>query len=243
MNQPADTILIVEDDPIIAEDIRLSLSIAGYEIAGIAPNADAAIKILKNSSVELAILDIRIDGSIDGIVLGGIIKDQFDIPVIFLTSFTDKDTIEKVKSVKPAGYLVKPFDDIELVTNVDLAILQAKDGIPPRDHEIEKVKDKTAFIRHNGSLVKINLDDILYAEASDNYCFIHTLKTKFLLSQTLKSIEEKLDKARFMRVHRSYLVNLHAIEVISEDHLIINDKHITISRTSKQELMNRISLL
>ncbi len=243
MSEKRINILVVEDDAIIAMDISRSLKKAGYEVSDTASSADTAMKILnQNPGIQLAVLDIQIEGNINGIELAHIIQRKFEIPIIFLTSFTDDETLHKVKCFNPAGFLIKPIEAAELVTNVELALLRSQDEVPIAE-AIEKVQNTSAFIRHNGALVKVNLADILYAEASDNYCYIHTTCGRYLLSQTLKSIEEKLDKERFMRVHRSYLVNLNAIEIINDDHLIINDSHITISRACKHELMTRISLL
>lgn len=240
----AQSILIVEDEPLVAKDLTETLEDAGYMVCATTSNADDSIKILKSKQVLLVILDIHIEGNIDGLMLGKMIRQKFNLPIIFVTSHSDPDTLNQVKEINPASYLVKPFEDAELITNIELAIQRHKDSSSCSRHpEMEKVKENSAFIRHNGSLVKVRLNDILYAEADDNYCYIHTQNTKYLLCQTLKSIEEKLDKNQFMRVHRSFLVNLEAIDVINEDHLIINKKGINISRASKQELMNRVSLL
>ncbi len=237
-----DNILIVEDEPLIAEDINETLSQAGHSVVGIAHNADDAIKILKSNRVSLALLDIEIDGNIDGLMLGSMINADFNIPFIFLTSFTDQKTIEKILALKPYGYIVKPFDDSELVTNVNLAILKFKEK-SEQLVSVENSLENSFFLRQNGSLIKVHTSDILYAEAFDNYCFIHTLGAKYLLPHTLKSVEKKLEKLNFMRVHRSFLANLNSIEVINEDHLVINKAAIPLSKNTRSDLVKRISLL
>lgn len=240
MNKPLDNILIVEDEPLIAEDISSILSSEGYGIAGIAHNANSAIKILKSSLPSLVLLDINIDEDINGLMLAQIIRDEYQVPFIFLTSHTDNQTLEKVKSLKPYGFIVKPFDDKELVTNIQLAIVKFKEE-HTKDYVESNLEENSLFIKQDGSLIKVEIDDILYAEAFDNYCFVHTVDKKFLLPHTLKSVEKKLSGKSFIRVHRSYMINLKAISVINDDHLVINNKSIPVSKASRQELLSRIS--
>lgn len=242
MTKQLDNILIVEDEPLIAEDIASTLQSEGYGIAGIAHNANDAIKTLKSNNPSLALLDINIDGDVDGLMLARIINDDFGIPFIFLTSHTDQHTLERVTSLKPFGFIVKPFDDKELVTNIELAINKFKEESAELA-SVEDSLDNTFFLKQDGSLIKVTLNDILYAEAFDNYCFIHTAERKFLLPHTLKSVEQKLNGQSFIRVHRSFLVNLSAINVINDDHLLINKKCIPVSKGSRQELLSRISTL
>lgn len=242
MKKQLDSILIVEDEPLIAEDIIDTLTSKGYGISGVAHNADDAIKVLKTGSPSLALLDINIDGNIDGLMLAKIINDSFGIPFIFLTSHTDQQTLEKVTSLKPFGFIVKPFDENELVTNIELAINKYKDESSELA-SVEQSPDNSFFLKQDGSLIKVSTDDILYAEAFDNYCFIHTSERKFLLPHTLKSVEQKLNAQSFIRVHRSFLINLAAVTVINDDHLIINNKCIPVSKGSRQELLSRISTL
>lgn len=240
MNKQLDNILIVEDEPLIAEDLASILSSEGYGVVGIAHNANSAIKLLKSSLPSLVLLDINIDEDINGLMLAQIIRDEFQVPFIFLTSHTDKQTLDKVKALKPYGFIVKPFDDKELVTNIELAISKFKEE--NAKNAIEATPDENSlFIKQDGSLIKVSIDDILYAEAFDNYCFVHTIDKKFLLPHTLKSVEKKLSGKSFIRVHRSYMINLKAISVINDDHLVINNKSIPVSKASRQELLSRIS--
>lgn len=242
MTNHLDNILIVEDEPLIAEDISDTLQEAGYGIAGIAHNADAAIKILKTAAPSLALLDINIDGHIDGLMLAKIINSDFKVPFIFLTSFTDEKTLNEVKQLKPFGFIVKPFDDKELITNIELAINKFKEESKELA-SVESNLNDSFFLKQDGSLIKVSTSEILYAEAFDNYCFIHTKKKKYLLPHTLKSISQKLEGNLFLRIHRSFLVNLNSIDIINEDHLLINEKCIPVAKNSKAELLNRISLL
>lgn len=237
-----DEILIVEDEPLIAEDIAETLKDAGYGIAGVAHNSEKAVSILEESSPSLALLDIQIDGEINGLGLAEIINEKFQIPFIFLTSFTDESTLRKVRGLKPYGFIVKPFDDKELVTNVQLAISKYKEG-SSQFAKLENAVPDAFFLRQNGVLVKVQADEILYAQAFDNYCYIFAKRKKYLVPNTLKFIEQKLDPNIFFRIHRSYLVNLRAVDIIDEQHIVVNKRELPLSKGQKHKLLNRIEML
>lgn len=243
MIEQLDEILIVEDEPLIAEDISETLQDAGYGVSGIAHNANDAIKILKSSSPSLVLLDIKIDGPIDGLMLARIIKDDFNLPFIFLTSYTDKETLDKVKELNPYGFIVKPFDERELTSNVDIGIHRFKQE-SKNLVSVETPDDNDSFfLKSQKALHKISLDDILYVQAVDNYTMIYTEKSKFLVPQTLKSMEERLDKNRFIRTHRSYSVNFKYIDIITSNFANIKGIMIPIGKGYKADLMSKISLL
>lgn len=243
MIEQLDEILIVEDEPLIAEDISETLQEAGYGVSGIAHNANDAIKILKSSTPSLVMLDIKIDGPIDGLMLARIIKDDFNLPFIFLTSFTDSDTVDKVKELNPYGFIVKPFDERELTSNVEIAIHRFKQDSKNLAQVEENDDNESFFLKNQKALHKISLNDILYAQAVDNYTMIYTDKSKFLVPQTLKSVEEKLDSNRFVRTHRSYSVNFKYIDIITSNYANIKGIMIPIGKGYKADLMRKVSLL
>ncbi len=243
MADKLDEILIVEDEPLIAEDISETLQDAGYGVSGIAHNANDAIKILKSSTPSLVMLDIKIDGPIDGLMLGRIIKDDFNLPFIFLTSYTDPETVDKVKELNPYGFIVKPFDERELTSNVEIAIHRFKQDSQNLAQVEDQEGDDSFFLKSQKALHKLSFNDILYAQAVDNYTMIYTEKSKFLVPQTLKSVEEKLDNNRFIRTHRSYSVNFKYVDIITSNYANIKGIMIPIGKGYKAELMKKVSLL
>lgn len=235
-------VLVVEDEPIIADDIAASLEDLGYEVIEAVASANDAIHALKKNKADVVLLDIQIDGSIDGTMLAEIIQKEFSIPFIFLTSNADPFTIDKVKQLKPAGFIVKPFDDRDLHSSIEIALHRTSQDIS-EDQKHQEDDPEHIFVKHNQKLEKVAVNDILYAQAYDNYCFVHTEKQRFLLPNTLKTIESKLKDRGFLRVHRSYLVNLKRINVIEEFHLKIGEQQIPISKNYRSELIKNISLL
>ena len=107
-------IVIVEDEIIIALDLKQRLKNLGYEVIGIATSGADTIKLVKSNEVDLIFMDVFLKGKLNGIETAGLIEEEFDIPIIYNSANSDILTIEAVKKPKHYGYLVKPFDDIKL---------------------------------------------------------------------------------------------------------------------------------
>jgi DNA-binding NarL/FixJ family response regulator len=115
-------ILIVEDEPVIAENIALYLNNADFTVSGIAYDEDEAKKQLKQNTPDAVLLDINLDSSSDGVEIADYINKNFQLPFLFLTSYADKETIERVKKVEPCGYIVKPFNEKTLLASLEIGI-------------------------------------------------------------------------------------------------------------------------
>jgi PAS domain S-box-containing protein len=118
-------ILIVEDERIVAEDMAQCLEVAGYEIVGIAKRGDEAIKLAEEHNPNLILMDIVIRGELDGIETAAIIRDRFQIPHIFLTAYSQEGILERAKATEPLGYLVKPYEEANLISTVEIAMHKA----------------------------------------------------------------------------------------------------------------------
>ena len=116
------SVLIVEDEPLIAEDIADSLLKMDYKVAGIAYSSDKALELLYSRQPDIVLLDIHIKGDQSGIDLGHVINDKYNIPFIYLTSFSDKGTVDEAKKTMPYGYVLKPFSEGELFTSLEVAL-------------------------------------------------------------------------------------------------------------------------
>ena len=119
-------VLIVEDEPTIAQEIAFNLEDHGFEVVGIANSTEKAIAIIELNMPDVAMLDISIKGMKSGIELAEIIRERYTFPFIFLTSFSDKDTISKAAHTRPEGYLVKPFRDADLAPALELALIKGQ---------------------------------------------------------------------------------------------------------------------
>ena len=118
-------ILIVEDESIVALDMASRLRRLGYDVVGIAASGDEAIR-LANSSIDLAVMDIRLRGGVDGIETAQYLRENFGIPVVYLTAYADEATLQRAKYTEPLGYLVKPFEERELHSTLEMACYKIK---------------------------------------------------------------------------------------------------------------------
>jgi DNA-binding NarL/FixJ family response regulator len=116
------SVLIVEDEPIIAQDIAECLEQNGFVVTGIASDGPMALQSVKETQPDAAIVDIRLEGEMDGIEFARKLMELSSIPFVFLTSHSDRDTIDRAKQTFPAGYLLKPFNPVSLMASLEVAL-------------------------------------------------------------------------------------------------------------------------
>lgn len=131
-------ILVVEDESIIAEDIMSQLQDLGYEVTAVASSGRESLDQIKKNPPDLVLIDIKLKGSMSGVEASDLIHNQFDIPVIFVTAFADKDTMERAKRTEPFGIIFKPFIKKELYGVIETALYKYKIG--------KKLKEKEAWL-------------------------------------------------------------------------------------------------
>ncbi|MGB3151754.1 MAG: response regulator [Maribacter sp.] len=201
-------ILIVEDDMIIGSNLSLQLTNLGYEVDGLTSRGEDAIMQVRKNAPDILLLDINLKGKLNGIETAKAILAFQDIPIIYLTANSDEATFNQAKETHPKAFITKPFNRLNLQRTIALVVeeLSEKKLITPSNN-IEVLNDRV-FVRHNGKMEKLLLNDILFVEADRNYCNLVTNTTVHVLTNTLKVMEEKLPKSSFIRVHRSYIINI-----------------------------------
>ena len=125
-------VLIVEDEPPIAQEIQFILESEGYDVVGIAHSSTKALDLIASRNPDIALLDISIKGDKNGVDLAHIINEKYKIPFVFVTSFSDKLTLEKVKDTYPYGYIVKPYKDKDLAPALEVALLRFDSSSSPK---------------------------------------------------------------------------------------------------------------
>lgn len=115
-------VLIVEDEPVIAENISMYLDNADFEVSGIAYDSAEANEQLQHNTPDAAILDVNLESEEDGIDIATRINQKYHLPFLFLTSYSDKETLQRAKAVNPSGYIVKPFNEKTLLASLEIAI-------------------------------------------------------------------------------------------------------------------------
>ena len=118
------TILITEDEQVVAEDLRITLEGFGYAVAGVAATGEAAIQVAEAARPDLVLMDIYLAGEMTGIEAAEVIRSRLDIPVIFLTAYSDSEIIEEVRKTGPYGYLLKPFNEQEMYITIEVALFR-----------------------------------------------------------------------------------------------------------------------
>jgi DNA-binding LytR/AlgR family response regulator len=242
-------ILVVEDEMIIGAKISMQLSALGYEVTGILPRGEEVLNHLKENKPDIIILDIHLKGKIDGIETAALVQKNFQIPVIYLTANADDATFNRAKTTRPAAFISKPFKNLDLQRAIELTIgrmAEAETGKVTStaiENEQPFILSDRIFVRYKEKMVKIMIADILYVEADRNYSRLFMANREYLLSITLKVIEEKFPGHLFLRIHRSYYVNLAHVEAVGEDYVLIGNKEIPLSETMKPNLLQHIQKL
>jgi DNA-binding LytR/AlgR family response regulator len=228
---------------IIGAKISMQLTQLGYEVTGILPRGEEALVHIGKDKPDIVLLDIHLKGKLDGIETALQIQKLADIPVIYLTANADETTFNRAKQSKPFAFIAKPFKQLDLQRAIELTIermAENEKGIEP-DQPI--ILSDRIFVKYRDKMIKIIVADILYIEADRNYCRIFTRDKEYLLSVTLKTIEEKLTDSTFIRTHRSYIINLTQVDEVADGHVIIAQKSIPLSAGLKDQLLQRIQTL
>jgi DNA-binding LytR/AlgR family response regulator len=234
-------ILVVEDEMIIGANIALQLTNLGYNVLGIIPRAEEVLPQIRQTLPDIILLDIYLKGDLDGIELAHIIQKEYKIPIIYLTANADEAHFNRAKATNPYAFISKPFKKLDLQHAIELSILRIEEEKKQEVSELETfVMSDSIFVRSYDKMIKINIDDILYIEAERNYCKIHCKEKETLIVSTLKDLEEKLTVKNLMRIHRSFIINMHHIDEIATSHLVIAKKAIPVSPELKKQLLLHI---
>lgn len=235
-------ILIVEDDPQIAESLSDMLEILDHKVIGIAESFDTAVKLLEKEDAELVLLDIQLKGEKTGIDVAEKIKSDVHIPFIFTTAFADKETIKKASEHSPYGYIVKPYGMKDINAGIEIAIQNHKTFQESKSSNSDTgvFNKESLFVKHNGRIVRVKIEDILFVEAKGDYVIFKTEEKGYVVHTTFKNVETKLDENLFVKVHRSYIVNVNKVVDIEENNLLIKNQVIPISRGQRANLISRL---
>ncbi|AKB53959.1 hypothetical protein A9239_05740 [Methanosarcina sp. A14] len=125
-------ILVVEDEHIVAMGIKKMVKSLGYTVTGVASSGKDAISKAESTFPDVVLMDIMLKGDMDGVEAAGEIRERFDVPVVYLTAYSDNKILERAKKTEPFGYIVKPFDENDLHSSIEIAL-----------HRHRKEKEKT----------------------------------------------------------------------------------------------------
>ena len=223
--------IIVDDEPIARSFLERYCEKAGtITVAGSFPDSESALRYLLSNETDIIFLDVEMPGD-----SGFQFLDKLQVmPKIILTT-SKTDYAYDAFQYNVTDYLKKPFSFVrfqEAVGKASSPVIEKK--------EADKKED--IFIKSDGKLVRINYDEILYVESVGDYVKYCTADKKYITHSTLKAVEERLNHHYFMKVHRSFIVNLRKISNIQDSTLLIGDSSIPISKALKTEVMGRINI-
>lgn len=237
-------ILVVEDEGITAKDIKNSLEKADYNVIAIVNNGEDAVKFSEEKKPDLVIMDIKLEGKLDGVDAAQIIESKFGIPIIYLTSYSDKNTIERVKSTHPSAFIVKepfeflhkPFEENELYTAIDIILYKnkcvsesynAKGHYKLLESVLKTVSEGAIATDLKGRIIFMNPVAANFAEIS-NESFIGTYVGKLIPDIDLNDI----------------IGRFNSTEVIEQNFSIkSNDKNYTSMECTFNPILNELDIL
>lgn len=236
---------VIEDEIIIARSIISIITELGYSHCGPALSYTEAVDLVNHQRPDLLLLDINLSGKKDGIDVAEWVNEHAQIPFIFLTAFSDVQTIDRAKKVKPNAYLVKPFTREELYAAIEIAISNFGNGKPGKDAKgTGNLPNREAmFVKSNHQFLRISFNDILFIESEHNYVHVVlTDKKKILVRSVLSEFLHKLPIISFLQVHRSYIINLKHVYAFDGTAVEMNGHKIPIGKSQLQVLMQRLGV-
>ncbi len=197
-------IILVENDPLIAEDLVDKLNDLGYAKPKIADNVEDAIELLKTENADLFLVDIELNGERDGIDLGKILNSN-NVKFIYLSEVQDSATFNRAKATNPESNLPKP-----------ISLLQLRNALLEIDFDEDaKFETSDAFmVTHGGKRLKIDKSDVIYLAAARNNCDIFTAEGRFVSSTPMSNVIRILNTNTIVQVHRSYAINTDKLQSI-----------------------------
>jgi DNA-binding LytR/AlgR family response regulator len=238
---------VIIDDDLMSRKI-LEEYISRTDSLKLLQSYSSAIEAVNNiprlsEPVHLIFLDIEMP-DMDGIDFMNTIKK--DNVQIIIVSAKDKYAVTAFE-YEVTDYLLKPFSYARFFKSINRAFKKIDNILPNIKVTEEASPTEEIFVKKNATLIKLNFNDIIFIEALENYIIIHTLDEKYTIHFTMKSIEEKLPKNKFKRIHRSYIVNLNKIKGIEENSVIVKlhdgTKLLPIGKSYKEELLKLLNVI
>lgn len=234
-------VLIVEDQSLIAASIASTLKQHALEVVAISDSGEEAIEKVDEVKPDLILMDIELSGALDGIATAKFIQDKYDIPIIYLSDYTDQKTVDRAKKTMPANYLSKPFLAPDLIRAIDIAFHNTNYAVKSNAKPV--LKDRIFLRTDNQSFIKLDYDSILYLQADRAYCCVATTEKNYKLSTNMKHIHEQLDNHQFVKVHRSFVVNINKITSLEGNTLHLGANVVQMSVEFKDDLLERLKLV
>ncbi len=242
-------IMIVGDRDSARADIAKLLTDLGHTMVGQTGDGQEAIQMIGAARPDVVLMDMMLSGDMNSVDATQIIQARFDVPVIFLTAFTNKTLINRARVVQPYGMIIKPLKIIDVHAAIHMALYKhARNVDLVRERNMLHRRASTGelqpfFLKQGARHIRLNLRDVRFVEALRDQVALHVKDERLIAHTTLRNIEMRLPTDQFMRVHRSYIVRLDRISAVQMPDIILeNDKRlIPIGETYVNSVMARLS--
>lgn len=232
-------VLVVEDEFLVAADIEESLEILGYKVVGTVATGKAAIENVEKNLPDVILMDIMLKGDMTGIDAANIIRKKHDVPIIYLTANADLATIEKAKISLPYGYIIKPFTEKDLQTNIEIARFKFNNDIQTKMESDQynrfftginqdEKEQKYIYAESEKGLEKVNIEDIYYIDLENGKTIFYLPEDDLMISKSIDELEHELPSDQFVRVNDTQIVNVDKVFLSKLPEIIIADKMIVI---------------
>jgi DNA-binding response OmpR family regulator len=182
------SILVVEDEGIVAQEIKTRLEKAGYTVCGVAHDGATAVADAENVDPDLVLMDIRLKGEMDGIEAAGLIRQRCNVPVVYLTAHTDPATLERATVMEPFGYVVKPFETRNLMVSIEIALHRHRS-------ETERIyREKLEAVLETAGAICHELNQPMMAISGHTEILMHALDPKDPHLPRVAKIKTQVDR-------------------------------------------------
>nr|WP_294858650.1 response regulator transcription factor [uncultured Fluviicola sp.] len=242
-------ILIVEDTVAESDKLIDTLTSGQFEIVGVARSHQEALQLFYANKVDIVVIDIFLNGIPEGITFAETLNNvpESARPFVFLTSSTDRTIFERAKLAKPYSFLLKPFNPLEVLYALEMAIEKFYDqpDIFQSEEEDTVISSDFLFIKKKDALKKVAVSDIVNIEVEERYCSIFVGAEKFVIQISLAKITNLLNSSMFYRVHRNHIVNAHEIEEIqpSDGLLLMSNKSIVPISDHYKDVLSQFKII
>jgi len=216
-------ILVVEDEGIVAEEIRSRLKKLRYE-AAVASSGEEAIKKAEETRPDLVLMDIRLRGDIDGVEAAQEIRARFDIPVVYVTAYTDEATLQRAKTTEPYGYILKPFEDKELRTSIEVALYK---------HNIERRLRKSE--RWLATTLRSIGDAVITTSAKGQVLFMNPVAEALTGWKDKQALGKQLTEVFNIVSEKTHEVAENPVEKVIREGIVVDlTNHVLIARDGRE---------
>lgn len=224
-------IFIVEDEVALAENVETILSLSGYSIIGKEGDGAKAFDLIIKLKPDLILMDVMLQGKLSGIDVAQMVREVLEIPIIFITAHSDKAYLEKISTLNYDAYILKPFSKEVLISTIYLSFLkQNKRG---QTNNVLNIRDK-------GFVVPLKEDEIMMLKADGLYTRIYTTEREYVVRDILKDVTGRLSIKKFIRIHKSYIVNLDFVTAFNSKEVSVKKYVVPIRRGFFKQLSDML---